>query len=146
MFAMRMCRIMVAVMFTAMLAGCYFGRSTIRASDGGTYDVYADGRYICSTDEECSVTTRGAWGKVLFEAQKGSHVVGHDIVSREITAASVLWMPFTYFLSLFVYQAYPDEIVIPIDSSAIPVQQPTWQSESSENSSVGGSVWEKPIY
>lgn len=148
MFASRICGIMLVALVATMLSGCYFGRSTIRTTDGGTYDIYADGRYLCSTDEDCSISTRGGMGKTLFEAQKGDHVVGQDIVSREITAATVLWMPFTYCLSLFLYQAYPDEIVIPVESGSAPLMQESWQSESSGTPapSVGGSVWDKPIY
>ena len=131
-----------------MLSGCYFGRSTIRTSDGGNYDIYADGRYVCSTDGDCSITTRGAMGKTLFEAQKGETVAGQDIVSREITLASVLWMPFTYCLSLFIYQAYPDEIVIPINRDYVPSQGNAWQSDKQNPASnnAGGSVWDRPIY
>ncbi|WP_405339943.1 hypothetical protein [Fibrobacter sp.] len=145
---------MLVAFSAAMLSGCYFGRSTIRTSDGGSYDIYADGRYVCSTDEDCSIGTRGAMGKTLFEAQKGETVVGQDIVAREITFASVIWMPFTYCLSLFVYQAYPDEIVIPIDQDKVAQTTTSWQpgtstvpSASSEtNNATGGSVWDKPIY
>ena len=146
---------MLVAFAAAMLSGCYFGRSTIRASDGGNYDIYADGRYLCSTDDgECSVSTRGAMGKTLFEAQKGETVVGQDIVSREVTFASVIWMPFTYCLSLFVYQAYPDEIVIPVDQDKVPLAGNSWQAESSPvpsassktTNTTGGSVWDKPIY
>ena len=147
---------MLVALVATMLSGCYFGRSTIRTTDGGTYDIYADGRYLCSTDEDCSISTRGGMGKTLFEAQKGETVVGQDIVSREITFASVIWMPFTYCLSLFVYQAYPDEIVIPIDPALVPANSGnSWQAESSPTpsatttrttQSTGGSVWDKPIY
>ena len=136
---------MLVAFSAAMLSGCYFGRSTIRASDG---------RYVCSTDEDCSIGTRGAMGKTLFEAQKGETVVGQDIVAREITFASVIWMPFTYCLSLFVYQAYPDEIVIPVDQDKVPLAGNSWQAESSPvpsassktTNTTGGSVWDKPIY
>ena len=143
MFAKRISRIVLVALATATLFGCYFGRTAVRASDGGSYDIYADGRYICSTDEECSVTTRGAMGKTLFEAQKGETVVGQDIVSREVTFASVVWMPFTYFLSL-----------IPVDQEKVPLAGNTWQPESSPvpssssgtSATTGGSVWDKPIY
>ena len=146
---------MLVAFVAAMLSGCYFGRSTIRASDGGNYDIYADGVYLCSTDEDCSVTTRGAFGNTLFEAQKGETVAGQRSVSRDVTFATVMWMPFTYCLSLFIYQAYPDEIVIPIDPAVAPVNsESSWQAESSSTSSTttrttestGGSVWDKPIY
>ena len=155
MFAKLLCRITTVAFVAATLSGCYFGRSTIRAADGGNYDIYADGRYICSTGDECSISTRGAMGKTLFEAQKGETVVGQDIVSREITLATVLWMPFTYCLSLFIYQAYPDEIVIPVDQSVLPVTQGNpWRSESSpqpaassgSSNASGSSVWDRPIY
>ena len=85
---------------------------------------------------------------------KGETVVGQDIVPREITAASVLWMPFTYFLSLFLYQAYPDEIVIPVDPSMAPMTGDAWGAKSAPvpsaasqtTNTTGGSVWDKPIY
>ena len=154
MFAERICRITLVAFTAAMLSGCYFGRSTIRASDGGNYDIYADGVYLCSTDEDCSVTTRGAFGNTLFEAQKGETVAGQRSVSRDVTFASVIWMPFTYCLSLFIYQAYPDEIVIPIDQDRVPVVQGSaWQTDSSpsaassgSSNASGGSVWDRPIY
>ncbi|PWJ67405.1 hypothetical protein SAMN05720473_101276 [Fibrobacter sp. UWB15] len=154
MFALRIFRIATLAMVTALLSGCYFGRSAIRTSDGGNYDIYADGRYICSTDGDCSITTRGGMGKTLFEAQRGDVVVGQDIVSREITFASVIWMPFTYCLSLFIYQAYPDEIVIPVNQDKVPQTVYSWQQEptpvpsssSGTTSTTGGSVWDKPIY
>ena len=145
---------MLVAFTAAMLSGCYFGRSTIRTSDGGNYDIYADGRYICSTDGDCSITTRGAFGNTLFEAQKGETVVGQRSLSRDVTFASVIWMPFTYCLSLFIYQAYPDEIVIPVDQDKVPLAGNSWQTESSSVPSgssgathtTGGSAWDKPIY
>lgn len=154
MFALRIYRVATLALVTALLSGCYFGRTTIRTTDDGVYDIYADGRYLCSTDEVCSIKTRGAMGKTLFEAQKGETVVGQDIVPREITAASVLWMPFTYFLSLFLYQAYPDEIVIPVDPSMAPMTGDAWGAKSAPvpsaasqtTNTTGGSVWDKPIY
>lgn len=89
----------------------------------------------------------------MFEAQKGETVVGQEVVSRDVTAATVLWMPFTYFLSIFLYQAYPDEIVIPVDPNMAPagsswgVQSATDPSATSETTNAtGGSVWDKPIY
>jgi hypothetical protein len=154
MFAQRIYRVAALALVTALLSGCYFGRTAIRTSDGGTYDIYADGRYLCSTDEECSITTRGAMGKTVFEAQKGETVVGQDVVSREVTAATFLWMPFTYFLSVFLYQAYPDEIVIPVDPSVVPMASDSWGAKSAPvpsatsqtTNTTGGSVWDKPIY
>jgi hypothetical protein len=153
MLAQRIYRVAALALVTALLSGCYFGRTAIRTSDGGSYDIYADGRYICSTDDDCSVTTRGAMGKTMFEAQRGETVVGQDVVSREITFASVIWMPFTYFLSLFLYQAYPDEIVIPVDPSKAPAgsswgvqSAPAPSATSGTTNATGGSVWDKPIY
>ena len=153
MLAQRIYRVAALALVTALLSGCYFGRTAIRTSDGGSYDIYADGRYICSTDDDCYVTTRGAMGKTMFEAQRGETVVGQDVVSREVTAATFLWMPFTYFLSLFLYQAYPDEIVIPVDPSKSPagsswgVNSASASSATSESANTtGGSVWDKPIY
>ena len=156
MFAKRISRIMLVAFTAAMLSGCYFGRSTIRASDGGRYDIYADGSYLCSTGDDCSVTTRGIFGSTLFQAQQGDMVVGQRNLSRDVTLASILWMPFTCYLSVFIYQAYPDEIVIPVDQSLVPESsRSTWQTESSpspttssgsSNVSGGGSVWDRPIY
>lgn len=154
MFALRIYRVATLALVTALLSGCYFGRTTIRTTDDGIYDIYADGRYLCSTDEECSITTRGAMGKTVFEAQKGETVVGQDVVSREVTAATFLWMPFTYFLSVFLYQAYPDEIVIPVDPSVVPMASDSWSAKSAPvpsatsqtTNTTGGSVWDKPIY
>ena len=150
MFAMKFCRVASVVFVTAMLSGCYFGRSSIRTSDGGTYDIYNNGRYICSTDGDCSVTTRGAFGSTIFEAQKNGTTVGERSISRDITLASVLWMPFTYCLSIFIYQAYPDEIVIPVDAGKIPRSEGSpWRESEQEtpaSGNAGGSVWERPIY
>ena len=150
MFAMRFCRVASVAFIAVALSGCYFGRSSIRTADGGTYDIYTNGRYICSTDGDCSVTTRGAFGSTIFEAQKNGTTVGQTSVSREITLASVLWMPFTYCLSLFVYQAYPDEIVIPVDADKVPYSSGSpWRANAQEkpaSENAGGSVWDRPIY
>ena len=157
MFAMRISRVVLVAFVAAMLSGCYFGRSTIRASDGGHYDIYADGSYLCSTGDDCSVSTRGVFGSTLFEAQQGGTVVGQRNVSRDVTLASILWMPFTCYLSVFAYQAYPDEIVIPINQVMVPEpKRDAWNAESTPSQSTttpttntntsGGSVWDKPIY
>ena len=58
---------------------------------------------------------------------------------RSISFASILWAPFTYLSSIWLYQAYPDEIEIPID---------TYLLRGGSNSSDfdnGGSVWDRPV-
>jgi len=147
MLARRLFAVVFILVALSSLTGCYFGRSYIQASNGGSYDIYEDGNYICSTGDECAVTTRGALGTHVFEAQKGNTVVGHKSISRSITVASILLMPFTFYLSPFLYQAYPDEIVIYIDESALEESRNdrTGSSGTSDHFS-GGSDWEKPIF
>lgn len=133
------------------LTGCYFGRSKIVVSDGGSYEIYANESYVCSTsNSDCSLTKRGGSGEVQLRAVKNGEVAGETYVSRSITAASVIWAPFTYYTSLFIYKAYPDEIYIYVgdrerynlstENGGPSIWRDTEHSQSNE-----GSVWDKPL-
>jgi len=63
-----------------------------------------------------------------------------------VTLASILLMPFTFYLSAFLYQAYPDEIVIYVDDDNLPESREEKKSFGSTESYDGGSAWEKPIF
>lgn len=137
------------------LTGCFFGRSKIVVSDGGNYDVYANDEYICSTrNDDCSLPQRGATAPVHLQAVKNGVVAGETDASRSITVASILWAPFTYYTSLFIYKAYPDEIYIYVSdgdrNQEDPAkryyrEEPGWDSKKSTSGSNSGSVWEKPL-
>ena len=47
---------------------------------------------------------------------ENNNVVGSLPVRRSITLASILWMPFSYCISLFVYQAYDGDFMIYINA------------------------------
>lgn len=137
------------------LTGCFFGRSKIVVSDGGNYDVYANDEYICSTrNDDCSLPQRGGTAPVHLQAVKDGVVAGETDASRSITAASILWAPFTYYTSLFIYKAYPDEIYIYVDDreqfrdrfeNRYGGSDTMQKQEDASSRSDGGSVWEKPL-
>lgn len=139
------------------LTGCYFGKSKIVVSDGGTYDIYANEEFVCTTRvSDCGLTTRGSTSPVQLQAVKNGRVMGVAYASRSITAASILWGPFTYWTSIFIYKAYPDEIFIYVgDKDGIrdadghfSSGRSSWIGEGASTGSDGGSdgsVWDKPL-
>ena len=99
------------------LSGCYLSRTTIATTDGRDYQIYGNGVLICENSTDCKIGQRGTPNTLDLEAVKGGTVVGKKTIKREITTASVMWGFFTYFTTLFLYQAYPDNVYIPIDYS-----------------------------
>lgn len=85
-----------------------------------------------------------------MEAVQGEEVVGTETVERSITLASILWMPFTYYTSIFLYRAYPDEIEINVvKDRTLPLKgkpAAVWKDEDLSAPRNNGSVWEKPLY
>ena len=123
---------------TLMMTGCFTGQSSIVASSysGAPYEIYANGKHICTmnSDNSCSIKTRGASDPIYFEAFKDGNLVGSIRASRHVTPASILWVPFTYATSFWLYRAFPDELEIPIDKQALRNNSPD----------DGISVWDKP--
>lgn len=89
-----------------------------------------------SSDDDCSFQTRGTRAGGLLEARLNGRVVGSINIHREITMASILFSPFTYLTSIWLYKAYPDEIEIPIDPYIMR------DNESGNKETV--SVWDLP--
>ncbi len=88
----------------------------------------------------------------MVEAKDGNLVLGQVSMSRSITAGSVFLAFFTYFTSLYWYEAYPDEITIPINISAglrKKVNNNSWDApyKDSEDSETGTatSQWDQPF-
>lgn len=123
------------------LTGCFAGRTSVTASQYASrpYDIYLNGQPVCrmGSDEDCSFQTRGTRAGGMLEAYLDGQRVGAVEVHRSISAASILWIPLTYGMSLFLYKAYPDDIEIPIDTY---VTRPSY----SNNNEQGGSVWDRP--
>jgi hypothetical protein len=98
------------------------------------------------------ITTVAGWvQKVMVEAKDGNLVLG-QVSCRSITAGSVFLAFFTYFTSLYWYEAYPDEITIPINISAglrKKVNNYSWDApyKDSEDSETGTatSQWDQPF-
>lgn len=125
------------------MTGCFAGRSSVVASQYASkpYDIYLNGRQVCkmASDDDCSFQTRGTRAGGHLEAYLDGQRVGSINIHRSISFASILWAPFTYLSSIWLYQAYPDEIEIPID---------TYLLRGGSNSSDfdnGGSVWDRPV-
>lgn len=124
------------------LTGCFSGRTSIVASQYAStpYDIYFNGNLLCkmSDNYDCSIATRGISNSGILEAYLDGQRVGVVAIHRSISLASILWMPLTYGLSIFVYKAYPDEIEIPIDNYVM---------RSNYNSDTGKpkSVWDRPF-
>lgn len=141
-------RIAYLAIFALMLplTGCFAGRSHIHATDGRSYQVYADGALICEDSQECKIGTRGTPKRLELELVKNGRVVGSKTVNREITGASIFWGFFTYFTSLYLYQAYPNDIYIPINYnnernySNSENNSASWDDTPYKNA---GSVWDK---
>ena len=122
------------------LTGCFAGRSSVTASRYATrpYDVYLNGNHVCKlgADDDCSFQTRGTRAGGVLEAQLDGRVVGSTNIHREITMLSILFSPVTYFTSIWLYRAYPDEIEIPID--------PYLMRDSDNGNKETVSVWDLP--
>jgi hypothetical protein len=124
------------------MTGCFSGRTSVVASHYASkpYDIYLNGYFVCKMggDYDCSFQTRGTTAGGILEAYLDDQRVGSIEVHRSMSFLSLLWAIPTYTLSLWLYQAYPDEIEIPIDTY---VKRP---SNSSETSETSVSVWDRP--
>lgn len=133
--------ILLLASLSLSLTGCFAGRTSIVASQytSTPYDIYFNGNLLCkmSDESDCTIQTRGISNSGILEAYLDGQRVGAVAIHRSISLASILWMPLTYGLSIFVYKAYPDEIEIPIDSYVM---------RSNFNSDTGKptSVWDRP--
>ncbi|MBR2308538.1 MAG: hypothetical protein IKA48_15325 [Fibrobacter sp.] len=136
--------------FALTLSGCYFSRTTIRTTDGKDYKIYGDDELICESSQDCKIGQRGAPHTMELKAVKGNTVVGRTTIKREITTASVMWGVVSYFTTLFVYQAYPDNVYIPIDYSSEMVSRTVRETGGNDwNTSPyksQGSAWDRPGY
>lgn len=132
------------------LSGCYLSRTTIATTDGRDYQIYGNGVLLCENSTDCKIGQRGTPNTLDLEAVKGGTVVGRKTIKREITSASVFWGFFTYFTTLYLYQAYPDNVYIPIDynnrevSNLVQKQGPSNDWNTSPYKSQGSS-WDAPM-
>ena len=128
------------------LCGCFAGRTKIAAADGRSYEVYGNGALLCESSQDCKITQRGSPHTIDLELVKNGKIVGSKSIRREMTTASVLWGFCTYFASLYLYQAYPDEVFIPInyreysEADSPSVQKSSWDTSLL---SERESVWDK---
>jgi len=114
-FTVRNIALLGLLAMASALSGCYMGRTTITTTDGRDYKIYGDGELLCESTSDCTIPQRGTPHTIELEAVKGNTVVGKTTISREITTSSIAWGFITYFVSLYVYQAYPDHVYIPLD-------------------------------
>lgn len=124
--------------FALTLSGCYLNRTTISATDGRDYKIYGNGELLCESSQDCKIPQRGAPHTMELEAVKGNTVVGRTSIKREITTASIMWGFCTYFITLYLYQAYPDNVFIPIDYNNELVNRKVRER--------GGSDWDASPY
>ncbi|MCK9183546.1 MAG: hypothetical protein M0P13_11820 [Fibrobacteraceae bacterium] len=134
--------------FVLLLSACST-KTWISSNDGQLHDIYVDGEYICNGS--CYYYgNRGVSKRVIVEAKDGNQILGQASMSRSITAASVVFGFFTYFTSLYWYEAYPDEIKIPINSSASlrkKAYKNSWDApyKNSEDPETATSQWDQPF-
>ena len=128
------------------LCGCFFSQTKIMAADGRNYEVYGNGALLCESSQDCKISQRGSPHTLDLELVKNGKIVGSKSIRREMTTASVLWGFCTYFTSLYLYQAYPDEVFIPINyRNYSETESPSGQKSSWDTSplSESESVWDK---
>jgi hypothetical protein len=148
----RIASIIGISVFALALSGCYFSRTHVHTTDGKSYQIYGDGVLLCEDSQDCHIPKRGTPHTLELEAVKNGNVVGRTSTKREITTSSVFWGFFTYFVTLYVYQAYPDDVYIPLDYSNPVVNEQarynnnggfaggdTWNSSPFQS---GGSAWD----
>ncbi|SIO01764.1 hypothetical protein SAMN05720758_1032 [Fibrobacter sp. UWB11] len=123
------------------LTGCFSGRTNVVATQYASrpYDIYLNGNLVCKmgNDDDCSFQTRGTRAGGILEAYLDGQRVGSIEVHRSMSFATLLWALPTYTLSLWLYQAYPDEIEIPIDTYVL-------RQDYKGNSTESVSVWDRP--
>ena len=124
-------------MLALSLSGCYLSQTKIQTTDGRSYQIYGDGILLCDDSQDCKIPQRGSPHTLELEAVKNGNVVGRTTIKREITTASIFWGFITYFVSLYVYEAYPDEVYIPLDYS-----NPILNEQGKYNNGfAGGDAW-----
>ena len=125
-----------SVVIISILSGCYFGQTHIHSNAPGQFEVYGNGELLCENGQyDCKISQRGGPQTLELVVVKDDVAIGHTQIKREITAASVFWMFFTYFTSLYLYQAYPDEAFIFVDDTKI--------KKTSSFGNNGSSNWDK---
>ena len=144
----------ISLLFVSLLAltltGCYLSRTSISTTDGHDYQIYGNGVLLCESSTDCKIGQRGTPNTLDLEAVKGGTVVGRKTIKREITTASVFWGFFTYFTTLYIYQAYPDNVYIPIDYSNANVANMVQRTGSTNTWNTSpyksqGSSWDDPM-
>jgi len=137
--------IFVVAIFSMSMTGCFSGRTNVVASSYSSepYDIYLNGKLLCSLgdDEECTFQTRGTRAGGRLEARLNDQKVGSIRIHRSITPLTVLWT-FIFIPSIWLYQAYPDEIEIPIDKRDL--QRAKMGKAEFGSSTTSESVWDKP--
>lgn len=131
---------------TLCLCGCFLSQTKIMATDGRSYEVYGNGALLCDDSQDCKIGQRGSPSTLDLELVKNGKVVGNTTIRREITTASVLWGFCTYFTSLYLYQAYPNEVYIPIYYGGYAVKDDSDPHKASWDTSPlskSESVWDK---
>lgn len=125
-------------MLALSLSGCYLSQTKIQTTDGKSYQIYGDGILLCDDSQDCKIPQRGSPHTLELEVVKNGNVVGRTTIKREITTASVFWGFLTYFVTLYVYEAYPDEVYIPLDYSNPILNE---QRKYNGNGFAGGDAW-----
>jgi len=124
---------------TLTLSGCFTGQTSITASQytSKPYQIYINGKQYCqmSSGNDCTIQTRGTYNEIYIEAFLDGEKVGDLRTSRHVTLASILWMPFTYWSSYWLYRAFPEDIEIQINDRALRETLPEGQV----------SVWDRPF-
>ena len=138
---MRIAFTICAACLALTLSGCYMSQTHISVADGRSYKVYGNGVLLCEDSQDCKIGQRGTPNTLELEAVSNGKVVGRTSTKREITGASVFWGFFTYFITLYVYQAYPDNVYIPIDYS-----RGDPRDSQSSGDKWGASDWDKSPY
>lgn len=148
---MRIASTICTAAIALSLSGCYLSQTHISTTDGRSYKIYGNGELLCEDSQDCKIGQRGTPNTLELEAVKGGQVVGRTTITRQITTASILWMFYTCYTSLYFYQAYPDNVYIPLDYSRADLIKDSqtssdgWGSATDWNTSPyksSGSVWD----
>lgn len=141
-------RFIIPMLLALLMTGCWSGRTEVRTSDGMSYDIYKvqnnSQQLICPKGINCELFTRGTSDRAVYQARnQNNRIVGAIEAERSITLSSILWIPFTYCTSLFLYQGYTDNIIIPINPRK---KYDELSGEYEDDTPNDGSFWEQPLY
>ncbi|MBR4785189.1 MAG: hypothetical protein IK012_08050 [Fibrobacter sp.] len=143
---MRIAAIAIISVVALSLSGCYLSRTHLHTTDGQSYQIYGNGVLLCEDSQDCSITQHGVPHRIELEAVKNGTVVGKKTIRRQITTESFLWGFATYFTSLYIYQAYPKNVYIPVDynneivnGAITETKTVDWSKSPFEN---GNSAWD----